>query len=147
VAALLITPTEEQAVRFGKELVDGLGLTAPCVKISGEIDANAVLLIDAKAETLLSMSTIISSLGFSRCVQASLLSEPDGHDITSSRTMAVYVRGKIELARFKNWQSDVSPAELAGQLLDDVSGRHVHLFATAETDGWVSVIGDANWQR
>ncbi|MDO8979268.1 MAG: hypothetical protein Q7V17_08565, partial [Afipia sp.] len=145
VTALLITATDEQLVRFGKELADGA--TSPCVRISGEIDANAVLLIDAMAATLLSMSTIISSLGFSRCARIGLLSDPDGNDMTKSRIMAVYVRGNIELAAFNHWQTGVDAAKLAGQILDGVHGRHVHLFATAETDGWDSMVGDTNWQR
>lgn len=145
VTGLLLTVTEEQASRFSKELADN-GACA-CVKVSGEIDANAVLLIDARADTLLSMSTTIGSLGFGRCVQAGLLSDPTGQDITASRMLAVYVRGSVELAMFKDWTNGVTPAELAGRILEGVGGRRVHLFADAETEGWESVVGDANWQR
>lgn len=145
VAALLITASNEEVDRFDKELADAV--KSRCVKISGEIDANAVLLIDATAKTLLSMSAIIGSLGFSRCVQVGLLSEPVDHDLAPSRIMAVFVRGSIELAPFKHWQIDASSAALAGRLLEDVSGRRVHLFADAETDGWESVVGEANWQK
>lgn len=145
VTALLITATDDLMERFGKDL-EGRA-NSPCVKISGDIGANAVLIVDATAKTLLSMSTIIGSLGFSRCVQAGLLSDPVGHDLASSRVMAVFSRGNIELPTFNRWHTDADAATLAGQMLEGIAGRHVHLFADAETEGWESVIGEANWQR
>lgn len=145
VKALLITPTDEQADRFKRELADGT--KSPCVKVSGELDSNAVLLIEAKTSTILSMSTIIASLGFNQCVQVALRASAGGHDITSDQAMAVYLRGDIELPKFSDWHNDGGAAALALQMIEGVSGRLVHLFAVDAADGWESFISNGNWSQ
>lgn len=144
VSALLITCTDDQLKQFEDSLAKNSN--APCVKICGNIDANAVLLVEATAETLLSMSTTIGSLGFSRCIQVGLLCKLDGQDITSSRLLAIYVRGNIDVVPVSDWQDDVTAAQLSEQVLENVRGRCVYLFAPSETDGWESLVGDANWR-
>ena len=146
VKALLLTVTDDDVMRFDEALADNAPIA--CVKISNDIDAEAVLLISGKADTLLSMSTIIGSLGFQRCVRIGLLSEPEGADITSCEAMAVYLRGNVPLPNgATNWNTNVDPAKLADQILEGISGRRVHLFAAAAADGWETLVGEAAWNR
>lgn len=145
VAAVLMTVNSKDVSRLDKALQDNVELK--CLTLRKQIDDRSVLIVHAKATTLMSMQAIIKSLGFDRCSRIGLLGEVTGNDITSSSVMAIYVRGGLTgIAEAIDWRSEKSPVALADRILASIEGRRVHLFAKSQSDGWDSFVGEENWR-
>ena len=82
--------------------------------------------------------------------QILLLQQPLGADVTEAQVAVVALRGRDNepIAEF-SWLPQGEPMDaisLAEQLVPNTKNK-LHLFATGPSEGWISVIGEANWSQ
>jgi hypothetical protein len=94
---------------------------------------------------------LLPGCGFDGIARVFLLRDPIDPDVTDAQVIVVATRGQRDiedLASFQ-WLPEVEPLDavaLALRLVPDAKSR-LHLFASAESDGWNSIIGEANWSQ
>ncbi|MHC6157819.1 hypothetical protein ACVSQB_39435 [Bradyrhizobium elkanii] len=92
---------------------------------------------------------LLPGCGFGTISRALLTQIPADADVTDAELLVIGERGgsnRVQLTGFEWLPPEVplDPVALATRLVPDAVNR-LHLFASVETAGWRSVVGDANW--
>lgn len=145
ITAMLWTPEGDDISRLLREVADGKIPT--CLEYMDEMETDSALVLRGNLCPLLSLVTVMQSqtrLGIwaKACIEV----QPSSPDISNSVVLLVLARGNIKLAPMtRKWGTEIDAASAASKMLLAVTGRKVHLFASKQTEGWESVLGDANW--
>jgi hypothetical protein len=143
IAAIFVEPGKSDLSRLKKDFIAaGEPL---CLGLGQAIAEDAVLIASARVGDLPIIADKLALWKFKRFSHIYLLSPPTGPDLMNAAALAVCERGASKLPSLDEWPVDKDPTELAHGLLSGIGGRRVHLFAKAESHGWESIIGDANW--
>jgi hypothetical protein len=141
ISALFVTPDDRDASRVSKVNI----MREPaCFRPGAKVGDHAVLILRAKLRNVLPVASRLEWCGCTRLVGFYLLTRPEGPEVKDLEAIAIYVKGNPQINLFSDWPTQDDPDELTNCLLQNVSGRRVHLFAKSEMPGWESVVGEAN---
>jgi hypothetical protein len=144
---ILMTPIGRRDIR---RLVDYADRPPLCLRVHERVSKDAIGIAIAR---LVDLPTIENKLfpgcGFASISRVLIPQQPADPDVTNTQVVVIATRGQrnsSDLAEF-HWlagAASIDPVSLASRLVPDAENR-LHLFATAESDGWNSIIGEANW--
>jgi hypothetical protein len=144
---ILMTPIGRRDIR---RLVDYADRPPLCLRIHERVSKDAIGIAIAR---LVDLPTIENKLfpgcGFASISRVLIPQQPADPDVTNTQVVVIATRGQRNSGDLPKFQwvagaASIDPASLASRLVPDAENR-LHLFATAESDGWNSIIGEANW--
>jgi hypothetical protein len=146
---ILITLLDRRVSRrLGEHLVDH----PPFMSIHERVANRAIGVAIARLVDLpVIENKLLPGCGFDRVAQLFLLRNPVDPDVTDAQVIVVARRGWRHgdcLVGFQ-WLFPGEPLDavaLASRLVPHAKHK-LHLFASAESDGWCSIVGDANWRH
>jgi hypothetical protein len=122
-----------------------------CLRIGELMASDAVLVVVVSVSDLpVTVNKLLPGCGFEGIPpRVFLIRSPVDPEVTGEQVVIVAERGSVEQARLSNirWlphDEPIDPFALAGRLVPDAK-KKLNLFASAQTDGWCSIIGEANW--
>jgi hypothetical protein len=124
----------------------------PCLRIGERMAEQAVAVVVARLADLPTVENkLLPGCGFSGVARVLLLRDPIDPDVTDAQVVVVAERGQgesVNLANFRWLPHDdtLEAVYLASRLVPDAR-KKLHLFAAAESEGWCSIVGDANWRQ
>ena len=124
----------------------------PCLRVHERIAADAVAITIARLLDLpIVANEFLSHCGFDRPSRIILAQDPNGRDVTNAEIVIVAVRGqpRFDLPEDFAWPSigeSIDANSIVARLVPDAVNK-LHVFASAETEGWSSIVGDANWSH
>jgi hypothetical protein len=121
------------------------------LRVKGRIAPEAVAVVVAQLSDIPTIENkLLPRWGFDRIARVLLLRQPSQPDVSRAEVVVVAVReGWAEDQVGIDWLRDdeaLDPIRLASRLMPDANSR-LHLFASAQTDGWCSIVGDENWSN
>lgn len=144
-SALLITPSKKDLSRL-KE--DYMKKGEPfCLGFSSEtVTADVIVAILAPVGEVLRLIDKLGSWGADRVLRLYLLAPPSGPNVINADAVAICGRSRSKFFNEpSDWPTETDPVKFAQSLLNEISGRRVHLFANVDTPGWDCRIGNVNW--
>jgi hypothetical protein len=127
------------------------GLEEPrWARVHEVISKEAVAIVHARVSDLpVIEDKLLSRCGFGSISKVLLVHDPLEPDVTDAEIVVVAVNGSDDRAHCSefSWSANgeaIDPVLLAERLVPDSSGR-LELFAKAQRDGWLCIVGDANW--
>jgi hypothetical protein len=132
--------------RLGDDYADELPY---CRRIHEIVAEQAVAIVIARITDLPVIENKLLA-GFA-VSQILLLRDPIDPDVTQAQVAVIAVRGRRDDKLITNfrWLPHGEPLDaisLAEQLVPKAKNK-LHLFATAETEGWCSIVGETNWSH
>ncbi len=124
----------------------------PCLQVHERIAADAVAITIARLLDLpIVANEFLSHCGFEQPSRIILAQDPNGRDVTNAEIVIVAVRGqpRFDLPEDFAWPSIGEPIDansIVARLVPDAVNK-LHVFASAETEGWSSIVGEANWRH
>jgi Arm DNA-binding domain len=122
-----------------------------CLQVGETIADHAVMIVVAALSDLPVIENyFLPYFGFEGIAPRLFLSRlPAGPEVTEAQVIIVADRGSGNRARLSEivWPAEgetIDPLTLAAQLVPDAR-KKLALFASEDTDGWQSIVGDANW--
>jgi hypothetical protein len=147
---ILMTLLDRQYLRRSVE--DYADRAPLCRRIHERVSKHAIGIAIARLVDLpVIENKLLPGCGFDSRAQVLLIKDPADPDVTDAQVIVVATRGQRDiedLASFQ-WLPDgerLDAVALASRLVPDAKSR-LHLFASAESDGWNSIIGEANWRQ
>jgi hypothetical protein len=116
-----------------------------CLRVHELRGDNALLLVHARLKDLIGVADKLPCWGFARFEHVYLLSSPQQPDAFDADVLGISRWGNSKMNLIESWPDHSDALALADTLLADIGGRKLHLFASDQRDGWVSVVGDKNW--
>lgn len=119
------------------------------LRMKDSIAPDAVAVVVARmADIPMVENKLLPRWGFDRIARVLLLRQPAQPDVSREEVVVVAVReGWAEDQIGIDWLSEdeaIDPTRLASRLMPDANSK-LHLFAAGQSDGWLSIVGDANW--
>jgi hypothetical protein len=131
--------------RLGDDYVDVLPC---CLRMHERASERSVALVVGRIAYLPAIENkLLAGFGISQIL---LLQQPLAANVTEAQVAVVAFRGRDNepIAEF-SWLPHGEPIDvisLAEQLVPNTRNK-LHLFATRQSEGWTSVIGEANWSQ
>jgi hypothetical protein len=129
------------------------GTPPKCLRTGESVTEEATLVVvSALANLPVIVEKLIPFCGFGGVpIRVFLSRAPAAPEITGEQVIIVTERGSSGRAQVSEieWISQtvaIDPLSIAARLVPDAKNK-LCLFASAETDGWQSVIGDSNWSQ
>ncbi|WP_157787870.1 hypothetical protein [Bradyrhizobium elkanii] len=144
---LLDLSNRQYGPRWSQDHVDRMPLYA---RVHESVSDNAVAICVARLNDLPVVGNkLLPGCGFGMISRVLLVKEPADTDVTDAELLIIAMRGEPDRVRFADFEwfspdEPLDPVALAAGLVPDAVNR-LHLFASMETAGWHSVVGDANW--
>lgn len=151
------TPSAVKAAEFGGQVTAALLVVrkrdaerlilasqgAEWQRATDQLAEDAVIFVFTTMQVLLTIGPAIETLGWERCDNVYLLSEPDGRDAGKCDVLAVFERGDgVDVQGVPSWKTSDAPHLIAEQFLQGVPGRRLHLFADMALPGWEALTVD-----
>ena len=149
VDCILITLIDRHDVR---RLVDYADRPPLCLRIHERISKDAVGIAVARLVDLpIIENKLFPGCGFASILRVLLPQCPAEPDVTDAQVVIIAARGQRDWSDFATfrWLADgesLDAVSMASRLVPYAKNR-LHLFATAQSDGWNSIIGEANWSQ
>ena len=124
-----------------------------CLQVGEAIADDAVVIVVAALSDLPVIENyFLPYFGFEGIAPRLFLSRlPAGPEVTEAQVIIVADRGSGDRARLSEivWPAEgraIDPLTLAAKWVPDAT-KKLALFASEDTDGWQSIVGDANWEQ
>ena len=145
---ILLTPTRRDIRRLGD---DYAGELPWCLRVNEDVAARAVAVVVAPLADLPAIaSKLLPCSGFGNISRVLLVREPVDADVTGAQVIVIAERGGSgDYIPDFQWLPDGEPldaASLASRLVPNAENK-LHAFASAESEGWCSIAGEANWSQ
>jgi len=145
---VLLTPNRRDLQRLGEDYAGEVPWSLPG---HARVDAKAAaMVVVSLAEFPVVETRLLPSCGFENISSVFLVREPVDADVTAMQVIVIAERGVggDYIPDFQ-WLPDDEPldaASLASRLMPDAKNK-LHAFASAKSDGWCSIVGEANWSQ
>jgi hypothetical protein len=143
---ILFTPTRRDLQRLGE---DYAGEVPWRLRVHERVAVKAAAVVIAKlADFPTIASRLLPSCGFEDISHVFLVREPVDADVTGAQVIVIAERGVggDHIPDFQ-WLTDgesLDDGYLASRLVPNAKNK-LHAFASAPSDGWCSILGEANW--
>jgi hypothetical protein len=124
-----------------------------CLRTDDSVTDDAVMIVVAELSDLpVIVGNLLPHCGFEGVQPRIFLTQvPISLEVTGARTVIVAELGRSDRVRFSEieWLAlgeAIDLIALADRLVPDAKSK-LNLFASAEADGWRSIIGEANWSQ
>ncbi|MCS3687485.1 hypothetical protein ABIF07_005488 [Bradyrhizobium elkanii] len=144
---ILGTVGPREARRLSEDPADRL---PRCQRVHEHISEDSVFVGIARLADLMAVeSKLLPGCGFGAISRVFLLREPVEPNVTDAQVIVVAMRGNSDRVRLNDCEwlppdARLDPVALALRLFPDAKNK-LHLFAHADTAGWCSIVGEANW--
>ena len=145
---VLLTPDHRRDLRkLNEEYVDRPRYCQLVHDLVAE-DATAVV-VTRLADLPIIENKLLPLIGFLGPFRVFLVREPVGPNVTDAEILIVAHRGSVASVPDFMWRSAVESFDVAAavELLVPDATKRLHLFAAAPSDGWRSIVGEANWSQ
>jgi hypothetical protein len=146
---VFLEPNDRDIRRLNDDYPDEL---PPCLRVNELIaeDASAIV-ITRLIDLPIVVNKLLPYCGFDCPSRIMLAQDPNSRDVTNAEIVMVAVRGqkRFDLPENFAWPPIGEPIDInsiVAALVPDVENK-LHIFASDETEGWSSVIGEANWSQ
>ncbi len=145
---VLLTPDHRRDLRkLNEEYVDR---PRYCQLVHDLVAEDATAVVVARlADLPIIENKLLPLIGFLGPFRVFLVREPVGPNVTDAEIFIVAHRGSVASVPDFKWRSAVElfDAAAAAELLVPDATKRLHLFAAAPSDGWRSIVGEANWSQ
>jgi hypothetical protein len=123
-----------------------------CLRIHDRVSEEAFAVIVTRlADLPIVENRLLPGFGFASITRILLLRNPSGADVTDEQVVIVAARSGTSVDRLPDfqWLPNDEPMDadcLALQLAPNARNK-LHVFASAEAEGWSSIVGEANWSH
>jgi hypothetical protein len=145
---ILLTPTRRDLQRLGE---DYAGEVPWCLRVHERVAVKAIAMSLPRLRIFRRSEVgLLPSCGFENISHVFLVREPVDADVTGAQVIVIAERGVggDHIPDFQ-WLPDgesLDDGYLASRLVPDAKNK-LHAFASAPSDGWCSIVGEANWGR
>jgi hypothetical protein len=149
---MLLTPAERDLGLVRKHFVDGHTLEEclPLRRLADDARSAAIVVATRLSNQPVVVEKLIPLCGFSPQCRVVLTRRPAAPDVTDAEVLITASRGELQVRPMDDdqWNGDGSTdvAATAARLYPDAEPR-LHVFASAPSDGWHSIIGANSWTR
>lgn len=146
---LLATPSRKDIRILAETYADDATLFR-CLPVHERVADDATLVVITKIIDIPTIATrLLPCCGFKRLTHVLLLRQPPSSEVTDFDVVIIANRGEVEPLLLTDWtwleaKTTLDPISIANRILLNAE-RRVHMFASAETKDWQSLIGDAAW--
>jgi hypothetical protein len=142
VSVVFATLDKGDMSRFSKDYVHGG--EPRCFAIGRMMTSDTLLVITTRVGHLAIIGAKLHFWGFKQLSRVFLCQSPDEPDVTQAPVVVVCAKNLDLFNPLSSWLSG-DANELCLDLLREVPGRRVHLFAKSATSGWEVYSGESNW--
>lgn len=145
---ILFTPSRRDLQRLGENYA---GEVPWCLRVHERVAVKAAAVVVAKlADFPIIASRLLPSCGFENISHVFLVREPVDADVTGAQVIVIAERGVggDQIPDFQ-WLPDgesLDDGYLASRLVPNAKNK-LHAFASAPSDDWCSIVGEANWSQ
>jgi len=145
---ILLTPTRRDLQRLGG---DYAGEVPWCLRVHDIVTAKAVAMVIASLADFPTIANkLLPSCGFEKISNVFLVREPIDADVTGAQVIVIAERRvdgdqNREFCWLPHGES-FDDSYLASRLVPNAKNK-LHAFAPATSEGWCSIIGEANWSQ
>jgi hypothetical protein len=146
---LLATPSQKDIRVLAENYADDATLFR-CLPMHERVADDATLVVITKIIDIPTIATrLLPCCGFKRLSHVLLVRQPPSSEVTDFDVVIIANRGEVEPLLLTDWtwldaETTLDPISIANRILLN-SERRVHMFASAQAEGWQSLIGDAAW--
>ena len=145
---ILLTPTRRDLLRLGE---DYEGEVPWCLRVHEQVAKQAVAMVIASlVDFPIIAGRLLPSCGFENISHVFLVRQPLGADVTGAQVIVIAERGAggdpISDFRWLANGESLDDEYLASRLVPNAKNQ-LHAFAATTSDGWCSVVGEANWSQ
>jgi hypothetical protein len=122
-----------------------------CLRIRPRVAEDAVAVVIARLADIPTIENkLLPRWGFGDVARVLLLRDPVDPDVTDAQVVVIATRGRREIDQVGDLQwlpygEPLDAVGLAARLVPDAKSK-LHLFATQVSEGWCSIVGEANWR-
>lgn len=146
---VLMTAVDRRDIRRMVEYADR---SPRCLRIHERVSEDAIGVAIARLVDLpVIENKLLPGCGFASISRVLILQQPADPVVTNAQVVVIATRGARDSSDLADFQwltggASLDNVSLANRLVPDAENK-LHLFATAESDGWNSIIGEANWSQ
>ena len=135
--------------RLGEDQADKL---PRCLRVHERVSDEALAVIVARlADLPIVENRLLPGFGFASVTRIFLLRNPNDADVTDEQVVVVAARNRRSAERLPDFQwlpdEELVDADSLVLRLAPHAMNKLHVFATAEAQGWCSIVDEANWSH
>jgi hypothetical protein len=146
---ILLTPNRRDVQRLSE---DYAGEFPRCLRVHERVAGKAAAMVIASLADFPTIANrLLPSCGFENISHVFLVREPVDADVTGAQVIVIVERGRRHGDHIPDFQwlpegESLDAGSLASRLVPSAKNK-LHLFASAQSDGWCSILGEANWSQ